>query len=200
MFKEIPANKSSISRRKPVEGVAVNDANYVVSPIINGKRVVCPFYCKWHSMITRCYSEKEHLTNPTYKDCSVCEEWLTFSNFKAWMIKQDWRNKELDKDILNQGNKVYSPRNCIFVSREINALVNDNKASRGELPLGVCFDRGKYKVQHSDKKENKYIGRFDNKEDAFKAYKKHKTALIHSIAMKQIEPIKSALLNFEVKS
>ena len=75
--------------RSLICGVGVNDANYATS----GKRM-CPFYRRWINMLERCYSEKFQEKNPTYRGCSVCEEWLTFSNFKRRIIcGLDLRNK-----------------------------------------------------------------------------------------------------------
>lgn len=91
--------------KKLVCGVGVNDASYAVNPLINGKQVMCWIYKKWKSMIHRCYDSKIQARQPAYIGCSVCEEWLTFSNFKLWMEAQDWQGKELDKDILTAGSK-----------------------------------------------------------------------------------------------
>lgn len=53
-FIEIKANKKSISARKLVCGVGINDAKYVVKPIINGVQYRCPYHERWSSMIRRC--------------------------------------------------------------------------------------------------------------------------------------------------
>jgi len=92
-----------------VFGVATSDSSYVTQKTIDGVMVVCPFYRKWISMLTRCYSKNYQLRHPTYKGCSVSDEWLLFSAFKSWMKKQDWDGKQLDKDLLISGNKIYSP-------------------------------------------------------------------------------------------
>lgn len=31
----------------------------------------------------------------------MADEWNTFSNFKNWMEKQNWEDKQLDKDIID---------------------------------------------------------------------------------------------------
>jgi hypothetical protein len=116
MFIEKSATKKSLSGRRPVYGVGINDADYITIYKSNGSTLTCPFYRRWKNMLSRCYDKKYLERNKTYKDCSVCKEWLTFSNFKAWMIKQDWRGNHLDKDITSQGNKVYSPNLCLFVT------------------------------------------------------------------------------------
>ena len=77
---------SLIRRLKLVCGKGINDATYEVTKNkrANGKTKTywrCKFYDTWRSMITRCYHPKAITT--AYNDCSVCEEWLTFSNFKS---------------------------------------------------------------------------------------------------------------------
>ena len=72
-------------------------------------------YKTWSSMLKRCYSGKYK----TYSDCSVCDDWQNFQNFAKWYeenypigsVKYD-----LDKDIKIDGNRVYSPNTCLFVS------------------------------------------------------------------------------------
>lgn len=118
---------------KLVQGFGINDADYVVSKYESwyegGERKLkilwqCPYYVKWRSMLNRCYSARYHKNKPTYIGCYVCEEWLTFSNFKAWMETQDWERKELDKDLLMEGNKEYGPNFCVFISRELNLFLD----------------------------------------------------------------------------
>ncbi|WP_075810079.1 hypothetical protein [Clostridium perfringens] len=38
----------------------------------------------WRDMLRRCYDEIHKEKRKTYKDCSVCEEWLYYPNFKKW--------------------------------------------------------------------------------------------------------------------
>lgn len=91
--------------KKTIYGVGTNDANYLV---VN-KGVRCPYYKKWSSMLERCFSKSLHKKHPTYIGCTVCNEWLLFSNFRSWMMKQEWVGMELDKDIISIGNKKYCP-------------------------------------------------------------------------------------------
>ena len=135
-FIEIKATQRNLSRRRPVCGVGINDAWYATSRLINGKNTACPFYQVWRDMIKRCYSEKHKSNYENYIDATLCDEWLIFSNFKAWMQKQDWRGKQIDKDLLNFGNKKYSPENCIFISGDLNVLISHRKKN-GSLPTGV---------------------------------------------------------------
>lgn len=82
-------------------------------------------------MFRRCYSSKYKIKNETYKNVLCCEEWLLFSNFKSWMEKQEWKGRQLDKDLLSYKNEVYSPNLCIFVPKEINTFMIKSDKTRG---------------------------------------------------------------------
>ena len=135
-FIEIPASKQSLAQRGLVYGVGLNDAAYMTQQLVNGKRLQCPFYLKWRSMIARCYDKKYQENFPTYLGCTVCNDWLKFSAFKAWMVKQDWEGMQLDKDIRVQGNKIYGPEFCSFVTNEANSIEAHAKRFRFINPEG----------------------------------------------------------------
>lgn len=198
MFQEIPANKRSIWMRRPLLGVGINDADYLVilTDAQTGKQERCPFYECWHHMLTRCYSAGYQDKRPTYKGCTVCDEWLTFSNFRAWMETQGWQGKHLDKDIITVGNKSYSPENCCFVSHRINSLLLDCGAARGKYPLGTSFHKrlGKYQARIGKMGKLQHIGSYDTAEAAETAYKAEKFKYIRSVAMTQTNPIRDGLL------
>ena len=90
-------------------------------------------YRKWSDMLMRCYSEKYLTKYPTYKGCSVCKEWLNFQTFAAWGEVNWIEGYDLDKDIKVEGNRIYSPESCMFVSREDNMKhANDKRENKGE--------------------------------------------------------------------
>lgn len=173
-------------RNKLVKGVAINDADYLVRTRISGKWDICHFYKTWQSMLNRCYSEKLQAKYPTYIGCSVCEEWLTFSNFKRWMETQDWEGKHLDKDILIEGNKVYSPETCVFVDGVVNLFTTDHGAARGEWPIGVSFNKSNGKFQsycnNPFTKKQEYLGYFACPNQAHLIWKKRKHELACQLA------------------
>ena len=132
---------------KLICGIGLNDSHAKTSRNEGGRRVWCKFYDAWKSMLTRCYSAANNRRRPTYVGCSVDPEWLTFSVFRNWMGAQDWQGKQLDKDLLVPGNKIYSPDTCVFVSRELNQFLTDSGRSRGEWPIGVSLDKKSLKFK-----------------------------------------------------
>lgn len=125
---------------KLVAGVGINDADYKVTYHVDGKQVMCPYYRRWKNMLSRCYNVNNQKKNHTYKSCSVCEEWVYFSNFKSWMENQDWEGKVLDKDLRLIDNKIYSPESCLFIDQRINKFLTDSGKSRGDYPIGVTWN------------------------------------------------------------
>jgi hypothetical protein len=158
----------------------------------------------WRSMMQRCYSEAFHVLNPTYVGCTVCDDWLNFQNFADWLYEtSDYEEGlYLDKDILVQGNKVYSPETCRFVSREVNNLVTDSGATRGKYKLGVSIDTysGKYKAQCSSKGlGKKALGLHNTEQEAHDAYCDYKYSLIKDVALRQKdESVRNALLSRQI--
>lgn len=79
------------------------------------------YYNVWCEMLRRCYSKEFHITNPTYKGCSVTTEWHNFQSFALWCDSAYIQGYQLDKDIKIEGNKVYSPKTCSFVTAQVNS-------------------------------------------------------------------------------
>tara|TARA_R110000772_G_scaffold157499_1_gene268674 strand:- start:295 stop:864 length:570 start_codon:yes stop_codon:yes gene_type:complete len=187
--------------KRLVYGVGYNDAGYATKPTNDkGVRVPCPFYVKWTDMLTRCYCDGYKERHPTYIGCSVCDEWFLFSTFKKWMESKKWKGNQLDKDILIQGNKIYSPETCLFISKRINTLLTDKETVIGGLKKGVTFHKasGRFRAQCSIDSKQNHIGLYNTEHEAYKAYKEFKYNLIKSMANEQEEPIKSALLNYKI--
>ena len=163
-----------MTKRTMVFGVGINDS---VTPVRCRKtKYICPYYSRWSHMIKRCYSECFHKTNATYKDCTTCEEWLTFSNFKRWMQAQDWQGMQLDKDIIKPKNKIYSPENCAFVTCEENNILCDAKSIRGKYPKGVCYHQinKNFLAYITIKNKRVNLGSFPSVDLAVESYKKAK--------------------------
>lgn len=181
---------------KLIYGKGINDSTEPVTYKVNGKMYKTKIYSIWHHMLERCYSEKSQSKYPSYIGCTVCEEWLTFSNFKKWVETQDYENNELDKDLLIQGNKVYSPDTCIFVSDQINNFLKIRANYRGNYPLGVSkyeYNRNKKGTVKSSISINgklHHLGYFDNIIEAHQAWQvkkiEHAQILIESCTNEKI--------------
>ena len=146
----------------------------------------------WVNMLTRVYDYKSRDKYPTYKDVTVCKEWLNFQNFAAWCHKQEFFNVrdengkvyQLDKDILTKDSKVYSPETCCFVPQEVNKLLLKSDSIRGGCPIGVCLVKASGKFQASVKCGGiqKYLGVYKTPDEAFEVYKAAKEAYIKEVA------------------
>ena len=160
--------------KRLVRGVGINDADYKVTwQDENGKQVMCPVYRKWVNMLTRAYDKKFHIKYPTYIGATVSEEWLRFSVFSNWLVKQPrWQNRAIDKDILISGNKLYSKESCLLIPQHINKLLNDNKASKGKFATGVSYhkQRKKYQANINIDGKQKHLGYFTTPSQAEIAY------------------------------
>lgn len=184
---------------KTIYGIAyIGEGKY--KSRINNKRT--PVYTKWQSMLRRCYNEKLHKEQPTYINCTVCEEWRNFQNFGSWFDNNYYEIDEgrmhLDKDILHKGNKIYSPKNCIFVPQRINCLFVNRKADRGEYPLGIGYDKqnNKYSAKCSNENgETIHLGCYNTVEKAFNVYKEYKEKIIKSVADEYKDKIPQKLYN-----
>ena len=195
---------------KLVHGVGVNDADYVVQKFetigcVDGKRKqkliwICPYYQAWKDMLKRCYSTKTQERYPTYRGCSVSEDWLTFSAFKAWMEVQDWEGMQLDKDILLEGNKVYRAETCVFVSGTVNGFTTDRGNDRGEWLIGVYWNKRRSKFvsmcSNPFTKKQEHLGYFTCEQKAHTAWLKRKLELAKELAAIQTDPrVAEALIN-----
>lgn len=190
-----------MNRKKLVQGVGINDADYAVVKFetigyVNGKQKkklvwFCPHYRVWSDMLARCYSIKLQDKYPTYKGCIVSDEWLRFSNFKSWMETQDWEGKQLDKDLLIEGNNVYSTDTCVFVTRGVNTFTTDSGASRGEWLIGVSWHKAKGKFMSGCSnpftKKQETLGYFTCELEAHKAWAKRKLELAYELAAIQTD-------------
>jgi len=176
----------SIAKRRLVHGIGINDADYVVFQGSRANRVSCPFYDCWVSMLKRCYSEKYQSSHATYKDCKVCDEWHRFMAFKAWMELQDWKDKQLDKDLIGDG-KLYSPDNCVFVSRSLNQMLNSGIS--GEYPIGVCRHKsGRFVANVKTNGDRKYLGLFPSPEEAHSAWRTAKLEIAQGYLASETNP------------
>lgn len=106
---------------------------------------------------------------------------MKLSNFWIWAESRWEPGLQLDKDIIQPGNKVYCPEYCCFVTSNLNSLLNDMSKRRGKYPQGVCF-QGRFKASCSVDGVIQHLGYFDTPEEAHRAYVEFKVALIREVA------------------
>lgn len=160
-------------------GVGYNDRKY---PAFVDMKIVRE-YNIWRHMLDRCYSEKSRGKCPSYKGCSVSENFKSYTYFYDWCNSQiGFNNKgwHLDKDILVKGNKVYSEDVCVFVPRDLNVLLTKRDALRGEFPIGVsyCARDNLFAARCRIGSKEVRLGSFRCPIKAFEVYKPFKEAYI----------------------
>lgn len=184
-------------------GVGYNDGKYKTS--VCRKHTV--EYDHWKNMIDRCYSPNMLNRNKTYINVYVSENFKSFSYFHDWCHKQTGFNNNgwnLDKDLLIKRNNIYSEDLCVFLPKEINQILVKSNASRGDLPIGVSFDkrRGLFESCIRMNGRKSFLGYFNSEIKAHLEYKKAKEAYIKEVAQKWESHIDKrafqALINYRV--
>lgn len=176
-------------RNRLIYGVGFVDIDYEVtrSENVGGKHKIvwiCPYYSKWSGMLERCYSGKWLNKHQSYLGCAVHPSWLYLSNFIKWVDSQpnrDWQMCNLDKDLLIEGNKLYSPNTCVFIDQRINKFLTDSAKNRGDCLIGVTYHRRDniYEVKccnpfADNKEDGRYLGRYIDELEAHLAWKAKK--------------------------
>ena len=137
----------------------------------------------WDGMMRRCYNAKSLEKWPTYVGATVCPEWHDFKVFNTWFEAHYVEGFDLDKDILSEGCKIYSPATCIFIPQWLNKFMTSFEQKEGrELPTGVYRRNAYYRARgrHPFKGEVQ-IGYFPTIEEAREAYLRHKRAVLQEL-------------------
>lgn len=175
--------KASKDMSKLILGVGTNSRGKYKATI-DGKNVKA--YRTWYNMLHRAYCPKRHAKQPTYADCSVADEWLEYQDFADWFENHEYSNRgyQLDKDLLIPGNKIYTPDRRTFVPRQLNTLLNDCGAARGQYPQGAILNKrnNKFMARIRINGKDKYLGNFDTEQEAYQAYKEAKEANVKRMA------------------
>lgn len=159
-------------RNNLVKGVGKNDSPFCTGAEFNGKVINHRAYDIWCGMLQRTTCPSFQKAHQHYKGCSVCEEWLTFTNFFSWWKKNHVDGWELDKDFTVIGNKVYSPETCIFIPSQLNSFINAKVKHSSELPVGAMYvpSLSKFKSVINFMRQYHYLWLFETAEDAHLAW------------------------------
>ena len=188
--------------RQLIYGVGIND---VMIPEFTTSRI----WRQWCGIIRRCDNNdpkwlKGHMS---YSGCTLDSRWIKLSAFKEWVEQwDDYENKEVDKDILITGNKVYGPDTCLMVRKSVNAWFKPFYTTTGKLPIGVTWNTawktGKssinpYRAQITPLKSGKRtsLGLFPTVEEASAAFESAKKEQIKILIESETDlKVKNALL------
>ena len=189
--------------KRKLHGVGINDV-LGSAKTRNVPPYKAHYYTVWQSMLKRCYSPKEQskLLMQSYIGCTVDPRWHYLSNFKQWYDEQgDVTGKQLDKDIISPGNKVYGPDTCFFVSSQLNSFFTKRQNDRGKYPIGVYIDHNNiqkpFKCQVSIGTGKRWQQCHDTPEEAHQAFIKiKKEVLLEKFILPETDQrLKQALYN-----
>lgn len=119
----------------------------------------------WATMLCRCYWKKGSYHK---RGVRVCKRWHNFSNFQKDVInlegfdsdnlkRKDGSGLELDKDIKGNG-KLYSPKNCCFVTMQDNLKYKRNSISKRKYSVGYRFkNKRSFHFEVIEYKDNRNI-------------------------------------------
>lgn len=169
---------------------------------VNNNKTKC--HKHWIYMLERCYSDAYKAKFPAYENCTVCDSWLNYQNFARWYDNNYYEVQGekmcLDKDILSNGEKIYSPETCVFVPNKLNNIFTNKKSNKGDYPTGVTYHKQKHKYIARLSKFNKNVelGGYDTPEKAFNAYKRAKENHVIEVANLYKSKIPDKLYNVMV--
>ena len=184
IFEGKPTSAKSLSLRKTVYGVGVNDSPFVTQITVDGKKLIHPAYDCWRQMLRRCYSPESLAKKPRYAGCTVSEDWLSFSCFLQWWRDNHVPGWQIDKDILT-GSKIYSVGSCIFVPKWVNTIITDSLATRGDLLIGATKHGRDGAIEawarNTITNKQEYLGRYDSELLANAAWKRRRIEIVDQL-------------------
>lgn len=131
-------------------------------------------YKIWKGIMYRIFSGE----NKTYKNVSVCEEWLNFQNFAKWYDENYPKHIndikfEIDKDLKQYSFdfKIYSPETCVWLPKRINIFIY--RKHKNTISISYDKSRNKWVSGTTDFNTGEFIRkRFNTQEEAHEFYLK----------------------------
>lgn len=162
---------------------------------------------RYNNMKARCGRDYQN-RNPRYYGTYLCEEWLNDkgSSFFAWLddnyYEIDNEQMDIDKDILQYGNRLYHPELCLIVPHSINAFFEKIEIGKTSIKFDKKIE--KYSVQIFDRNQKIYVNNIDSYNDAVDIFCDIKQGILINKAksLKERVPDKvyQALMNTDIKA
>jgi hypothetical protein len=165
----------------------ISNNNYELIHTLSGQR--------WFSMLKRCQEGGgEQKKYPRYVGST--NQFECFGDFVEWsqqevgyklrenVGKQSWAYC-LEKDILGNGSKIYSPETCLYVPNAVNIFLTARNASRGDYPIGAAWKEKnkKFQAQVRDRNTSRYLGLHSDPMDAHRAWQLGKIDIGRNFAL-----------------
>jgi len=130
-------------------------------------------YSSWMHMIWRCYGDNGQ--DLSYKDCVVCEEWKNFQVYAQWFYDNYYEVPgclmSVDKDLISQNSRTYSPSTCCILPDCINSMIiTQPRKQKQSQYYGVLYysnKRSPYGVNYYTKEGYKRKKMFRTEHDAY---------------------------------
>lgn len=171
---------NTFNRINLVYGIGINDSTEKSDQVLIDK---------WKGIIGRVRGPELGYTSlnnqkviDSYVGVEVQESWLIFSNFEKWASTKNYKDKDLDKDLLGTGT-LYSEDTCCFLPHYLNSVITVQH--KGDVPyLGVQRDgpHGKYKVTPHLYGKKINVKRFSCALEAHRYWQETKVKIITTVA------------------
>lgn len=165
-------------------------------------------HIKYNNMKNRC-SKYYQLQNPRYEGTYMCDEWLEnkYETFFVWLDNNYYEidgetQMDIDKDIIQYGNKQYHPNLCLVVPHSINTFYETLVV--GKTNIKYNSKTGKYRVVVIDKDRRISSNSIDTYNEASDIYCDIKQGILYNKAKalkdKVPEKVYNALMNTDIKA
>lgn len=171
----------------------------------SGVRVITRSGTLWMNISKRLAQDKSYeRSSCVFRDFQSFSEWC---QNEYGYLRQEENGKfwSLDKDILCEGNKIYSEETCIFVPQIVNNVFETSEATKGAYALGAYLSSNgkKFTSRCRDPflKKVLYLGTHDSELEAHKAWQTCKSAILKKLADKYADhtKLRKALLSRSAK-
>lgn len=159
----------------------------MVGEYFSSSESTTPAYLAWRGILARCYSNKTKERQPSYKNATISEDWLNYSNFREWYLAEKGDAAivlEVDKDLLGMGTKVYSKETCLLLPKRINVFLITILVFGCTNLVKYSQTKRKYFIIINDKSRNEAFKNtyYDTYREAFSALAAYKEGVMKALA------------------